>query len=76
MDDRDNSRTLSLVEDDHNDIEFTLVALREGDFVARDEKNPDYLFRRATYRSQAVENPKAAPHHLNDQPHSAVRRAF
>jgi hypothetical protein len=76
MDDRDNSRTLSLVEDDHNDIEFTLVALREGIFVARDEKNPDYLFHRATYRSQAVENPKAAPHHLNDQPHSAVRRAF
>ena len=76
MDDRDNSRTLSLVEDDHNDIEFTLVALREGIFVARDEKIPDYLFRRATYRSQAVENTKAAPHHLNDQPHSAVRRAF
>ena len=76
MDDRDNSRTLSLVEDDHNDIEFTLVALREGIFVARDEMNPDNHFRRATYRSQAVENTKAAPHHLNDQPHSAVRRAF
>jgi hypothetical protein len=76
MDDRDNSRTLSLVEDDHKDSEFTLVALREGIFVARDEKNPDYLFHRATYRSQAVENTKAAPHHLNDQPHSAVRRSF
>ena len=38
MDDRENSSTLSLVEDDQNDIEFTLVALREGIFVACDEK--------------------------------------
>lgn len=64
MDDRDYASTLLLVEDNQNDVESTLSASSEGRL--------DYLLRRAAYRTQKAENPKARPLRLNDQPSSAV----
>ena len=64
VDDRDYASTLLLVEDNQNDVESTLSASSEGRL--------DYLLRRAAYRTQTAENPKARPLRLNDQPSSAV----
>jgi len=78
MADRDYSSTLLLVEDDQNDLESTLALLSEekpieGVFIARGgEETLDDLIRRAAYRSQAAENPKARLLGLNDQPSSAA----
>ena len=74
-DDRDYSSTLLLVEDDQNDVESTLAAWSEGVFIARDgEEALDDLLRRATYRSQAAENPTAELSGLNEQRSSAAER--
>ena len=75
MADRDYSCKLLLVEDNQNDLESTLAVLSEGVFIARDgEEPPDYLLRRAVYRSQAADDPKAGRLGLNDQPSSAAER--
>jgi hypothetical protein len=82
VDDRDYSSTLWLVEDNENDVESTLAALSEGRpiegvFIARDgEETLDYLLRRAAYRSQGAENPKARLLGLNDRPSSAAERVL
>ena len=65
MDDRDDSSTLSLVEDKQNDVEFTRLAREEA--LA-------HLYHRATYRSQTAENRNAALLDLHDQPVSAAER--
>ena len=64
VDDRDYASTLLLVEDNQNDVESTLSASSEGRL--------GYLLRRAAYRTQTAENPKARLLRLNDQPSSAV----
>ena len=64
----------SLVEDNHDDVEFSLVASSTGNSVARDEEALGYLCFRAAYRSQATEIPKAAPLELGYQPSSAAER--
>jgi hypothetical protein len=64
VDDRDYTSTLLLVEDNQNDVESTLSASSEGRL--------DYLLRRAAYRAQRAENPKARLLRLNDQPSGAV----
>jgi hypothetical protein len=64
VDDRDCTSTLLLVEENQNDVESTLSASSEGRL--------DYLLRRAAYRTQTAENPKARLLSLNDQPSSAV----
>jgi hypothetical protein len=80
VDDRDYSSTLLLVEDNQNDVECTLATLSEGRpiegvFIARDgEETLGYLFRRAAYRSQAAENPKAGLPGVNHQPSNAAER--
>ncbi|MDQ3496465.1 MAG: hypothetical protein M3514_02875 [Actinomycetota bacterium] len=80
MADRDYSCKLLLVEDNQNDLESTLAVLSEGrtiegGFIARDGEEPlDYLRRRAVYRSQAADDPKAGLLGLNDKPSSAAER--
>ena len=75
MADRDYSCKLLLVEDNQNDLESTLAVLSEGGFIARDGEEPlDYLHRRAVYRSQAADDPKAELLGLNDKPSSAAER--
>jgi hypothetical protein len=64
VDDKDYTSTLLLVEDNQNDVESTLSASSEGRLA--------YLLRRAAYRAQTAENPKARLLLLNDQPSSAV----
>jgi hypothetical protein len=64
VDDRDCTSTLLLVEENQNDVESTLSASSEGRL--------DYLLRRAAYRTQTAENPKARLLGLNDQLSSAV----
>jgi hypothetical protein len=82
VDDRDYSSSLWLVEDSQNDVESILAALSEGRpiegvFIARDgEETLDCLLRRAAYRSQEAENPKARLLGLNDQPSSAAERGL
>ena len=66
VDDRDYTSTLLLVEENQNDVESTLSASSEGRL--------DYLLRRAAYRTQKAENPKARVLGVNDQPSSAVGR--
>jgi CheY-like chemotaxis protein len=60
----DDSSTILLVEDNHNDVELILAALSAGRqageaFVVCDgEEALDYLYRRAAHRSRLAENPK------------------
>ena len=80
MDDRENSRTHSLVKDYQNDVKLALAALSEdgsteGVFVARyREEALDYLYRRVAHRSQAVEDTRAALLDLHSRPSSAAER--
>ena len=59
----DDSSTILLLEDNHNDIELTLAALREGVakevFLGNEEEALDYLSCRSAHRSWAAENPVA-----------------
>jgi hypothetical protein len=82
VDDRDYSSTVLLVEGNQNDVESTLAVLSEGRpiegvFIARDgEEALDYLLRKAAYRSQATENPKAGLPGHNHQPSNAAERGL